>query len=396
MQQQAEDDPRRQQQGAQVLPPAAAALLQALPHAAWICDGAGRVLAANAALCRVAGCDAAAAAGQPWKRLLLPPCPAADADAVQQLEAAAAVGQPAQAHLLCQSSGGSFWGHLSVAPLPPAAAGTPAPAAAPPPLLCTLLGAPAAAAAPPPVAGVPPQLAQLCNQALASTSESVAIMDPRRPASGPGNVIVWVNRAFERLTGYPAARALGRAHSFLQGPDTDLVVLAEIEEALGEGRPVSAELLVYRADGSPFWSQARGGAGLLGRAAGLLARRGSRLRPSAVEPRSALGVPCVLPPLAPAHPRRCPAPPLECPPSRCPSPPSATPLAAWPTGWRCSATCRGARRRRPRCRCASRRSGARRRRCGLPVAAGWRRAAAAGSWRAVWPPRLGSWQQQGR
>lgn len=66
-----------------------------------------------------------------------------------------------------------------------------------------------------------------------------------------------VNKAFERLTGYTQTQALGRRHSFLQGPDTDPVVLAEIEEALGEGRPVSAELLVYRAGGAPFWSQVR-------------------------------------------------------------------------------------------------------------------------------------------
>jgi PAS domain-containing protein len=33
------------------------------------------------------------------------------------------------------------------------------------------------------------------------------------------------------------------------------VVLADIAAALDEGRPIVAELLVYRADGAPFWSQ---------------------------------------------------------------------------------------------------------------------------------------------
>lgn len=48
---------------------------------------------------------------------------------------------------------------------------------------------------------------------------------------------------------------VGRAHSFLAGPDSDPVVLADIDAALGEERPITAELLVYRRDGSPFWSQ---------------------------------------------------------------------------------------------------------------------------------------------
>lgn len=57
-------------------------------------------------------------------------------------------------------------------------------------------GGGAAAAAP---AAVPPQLAALCNQALASTSESVEIL---APVVGPGGpTIVWANSAHERLTG---------------------------------------------------------------------------------------------------------------------------------------------------------------------------------------------------
>lgn len=48
---------------------------------------------------------------------------------------------------------------------------------------------------------------------------------------------------------------LGRGHSFLQGPDTDPVVLADIAAAMEEGRPVVAEILVYRRDGTPFWCQ---------------------------------------------------------------------------------------------------------------------------------------------
>lgn len=48
---------------------------------------------------------------------------------------------------------------------------------------------------------------------------------------------------------------VGRSHSFLAGPDSDPVVLADIDAALADKRPITAELLVYRRDGAPFWSQ---------------------------------------------------------------------------------------------------------------------------------------------
>jgi PAS domain-containing protein len=46
---------------------------------------------------------------------------------------------------------------------------------------------------------VPPSVAQLCNQALASTSESVVITNPALPH----NPIIYANQAFESLTGKP-------------------------------------------------------------------------------------------------------------------------------------------------------------------------------------------------
>lgn len=57
--------------------------------------------------------------------------------------------------------------------------------------------------------------------------------------------------------GYSQAAVLGRSHALLQGPDTDPVVLADIAAAMDEGRPVVAEILVYRSDGSSFWCQVR-------------------------------------------------------------------------------------------------------------------------------------------
>ncbi|NRA29875.1 MAG: PAS domain-containing protein [Parvularculaceae bacterium] len=66
------------------------------------------------------------------------------------------------------------------------------------------------------------------------------------------NPIVYVNRAFERLTGYTAAAAVGRNCRFLQGPDTDRVAVKNLREAIEQGHSHRTELLNYKADGTTF------------------------------------------------------------------------------------------------------------------------------------------------
>jgi PAS domain S-box-containing protein len=73
------------------------------------------------------------------------------------------------------------------------------------------------------------------------------------PFEEPGPRILYVNPAFERITGYTADEVLGRSPRFLQGPLTPESEIRRIEEALLARRPVRAELLNYRKDGTPFW-----------------------------------------------------------------------------------------------------------------------------------------------
>ena len=68
------------------------------------------------------------------------------------------------------------------------------------------------------------------------------------------NPIVYVNRAFETLTGYSQDMALGRNCRFLQGPDTKKAHVRTIREALDDAEDVSVTILNYRADGSPFYN----------------------------------------------------------------------------------------------------------------------------------------------
>jgi PAS domain S-box-containing protein len=73
------------------------------------------------------------------------------------------------------------------------------------------------------------------------------------PLAEEGLRILYVNPAFEKVTGYKPDEVLGRSPKFMQGPGTSQEEIRRIEAALMERKPVRAELLNYRKDGTPFW-----------------------------------------------------------------------------------------------------------------------------------------------
>jgi len=91
---------------------------------------------------------------------------------------------------------------------------------------------------------------RLRNRAIESSVNAVVIAS----SSGPDKPIEYVNPAFERMTGYAAAEALGRNANFLLGTDTDQPGFADIQAALAEQREAHATLRCYRKDGSLFWN----------------------------------------------------------------------------------------------------------------------------------------------
>jgi diguanylate cyclase (GGDEF)-like protein/PAS domain S-box-containing protein len=66
--------------------------------------------------------------------------------------------------------------------------------------------------------------------------------------------IIYVNPAFERITGYSAAEALGQNCRFLQGQEHDQVGINEIRQGLAEQRDSHVVLRNFRKDGTPFWN----------------------------------------------------------------------------------------------------------------------------------------------
>lgn len=79
----------------------------------------------------------------------------------------------------------------------------------------------------------------------------MAISDPTLP----DNPIVYVNPAFELLTGYTRDEVLGRNCRFLQGPMTGKAEVARLREAIRAREKISVDLLNHRKDGSPFWNR---------------------------------------------------------------------------------------------------------------------------------------------
>ncbi|WP_165351962.1 PAS domain-containing protein [Salipiger sp. IMCC34102] len=71
----------------------------------------------------------------------------------------------------------------------------------------------------------------------------------------PDNPIIYLNTAFERITGYSRAAAIGRNCRFLQGADTDPEAVRLIRDAVDNSKELSVDLLNYRADGEAFWNR---------------------------------------------------------------------------------------------------------------------------------------------
>lgn len=90
----------------------------------------------------------------------------------------------------------------------------------------------------------------LRERALASSTNGITIADMKRE----GEPFIYVNPAFEDLTGYSAKEAIGRNARFLQREDIGQEAAVALRNAISEGRSCHVVLRNYRKDGSMFWN----------------------------------------------------------------------------------------------------------------------------------------------
>lgn len=93
--------------------------------------------------------------------------------------------------------------------------------------------------------------AELLQLMVNASNDGVVVAEQE----GDENVLIYVNDAFERLTGYSAEEILYQDCRFLQGNDRDQEGLREVRAALRERRPCRVVLRNYRKDGSMFWNE---------------------------------------------------------------------------------------------------------------------------------------------
>jgi diguanylate cyclase (GGDEF)-like protein/PAS domain S-box-containing protein len=86
---------------------------------------------------------------------------------------------------------------------------------------------------------------------IRASTTSIIITDPRQD----DNPIVWVNPAFEAVSGYTLDEVIGRNPRFLQNGDRSQPAIAELREAVAAGRSHTCTLRNYCKDGKQFWSR---------------------------------------------------------------------------------------------------------------------------------------------
>lgn len=88
-------------------------------------------------------------------------------------------------------------------------------------------------------------------EALNMSSVGVVITD----AALTNNPVIYVNRGFEKNTGYPAEEVLGKNCRFLQGEDTNPEELAKVSDGVRNRHSTRAFLKNYRKNGTPFFNE---------------------------------------------------------------------------------------------------------------------------------------------
>lgn len=94
--------------------------------------------------------------------------------------------------------------------------------------------------------------AQLLQMAVNASNDGIVVAEKE---GDQDTILIYVNPAFERLTGYNSEEILYQDCRFLQAGDRDQDALAVIRQTLNSGGSCREILRNYRKDGTPFWNE---------------------------------------------------------------------------------------------------------------------------------------------
>ncbi|CAI8946197.1 MULTISPECIES: PAS domain-containing protein [Pseudomonas] len=94
--------------------------------------------------------------------------------------------------------------------------------------------------------------AKLLQMAINASNDGIVIAEKE---GDQDKILIYVNPAFERLTGYTSEEILYQDCRFLQSGDRDQDALPKIRDALDREGSCREILRNYRKDGTPFWNE---------------------------------------------------------------------------------------------------------------------------------------------
>jgi PAS domain S-box-containing protein len=92
---------------------------------------------------------------------------------------------------------------------------------------------------------------RLQERSIASSHNGIVITD----CLLPNNAVVYVNSAFEKITGYKSSEVIGKNCRFLQGTDVFQPEKDILRNAINKGESCNVVIRNYRKDGSLFWNE---------------------------------------------------------------------------------------------------------------------------------------------
>lgn len=96
----------------------------------------------------------------------------------------------------------------------------------------------------------PGLIPQVLSKILDSCVNGVSLADPDQEDMP----LVYVNKAFENITGYTLAETVGRNCRFLQGKEQDQTEIMQLRDAIKNKKPVEVTLRNYRKNGELFYN----------------------------------------------------------------------------------------------------------------------------------------------